>query len=544
MSEHTPRMDVTRPSLARRIAVMIGVLVALAGIVLDAATASAHTGFESSTPAEGGVIDEPVELVTIVFTGEATPVGDEFVALTADGVVQKPASVATVDDKVFSIRFDPALAGGQIGIRWNVQAADAHPIEGAFAFTVSAPAPITAPPETTTPPDPVEAAPVATVENPPTGAVEEAASSAEQSEAADSATADGESAADVESAVAATSAAQSLDDFLDVDDSTPGETTATVGRLVGFLGVAIGLGAFAFVATALRGRREEVWTTLNAVRVLGVAIAVGAAIEYVGVSRIGGESLTSGWSTAPGFATVLRLVGGIGLAAGLAGTISRGRVQRLMRRPSVVRSLSAAVIDDIATRPAPTHDVDPIVRWTPDARSWPSLAGTVLIVASFWFDGHTVSKGFRPLHALVNSIHVAAGAVWAGGVVTMAAIIWSRRRSGRPMRVVELVVRFSKIATIALASVVAAGGLMAFLVLDSFGELTGTPWGKILLLKTAAVGLAMIGGAYNHFRLLPALEADPESPELLSELRSAVTAEAIMLVFVVSVTAWLVAAAS
>lgn len=126
----------------------------------------------------------------------------------------------------------------------------------------------------------------------------------------------------------------------------------------------------------------------------------------------------------------------------------------------------------------------------------------------------------------------------------MAAVVWSRHRSDRPMRVVELVVRFSKIATIALASVVIAGGVMAVLVLDSFGELTGTPWGKILLLKTAAVGLAMIGGAYNHFRLLPALESDPESPEVLSELRSAVTAEAIMLVFVVAVTAWLVAAAS
>ena len=112
------------------------------------------------------------------------------------------------------------------------------------------------------------------------------------------------------------------------------------------------------------------------------------------------------------------------------------------------------------------------------------------------------------------------------------------------MRVVELVVRFSKLASIALVSVVAAGGVMAFLVLDSVGELTGTQWGKILLLKTAAVGIAMLGGAFNHFRLLPALELDPESPELLAELRSIVIAEAIMLVFVITVTAWLVSAAS
>ena len=117
---------------------LLGMLIVVAGIVLSPATASAHTGFELSTPAEGTTIDEPVSLVTIVFTGEATPVGDQFIALTPDGVLQEASSFATVDDKIFSITFDPALSGGQVGIRWNVQAADAHPIEGSFSFTVTA----------------------------------------------------------------------------------------------------------------------------------------------------------------------------------------------------------------------------------------------------------------------------------------------------------------------------------------------------------------------------------------------------------------------
>jgi copper transport protein len=548
MPERTPSADLTRPNFSRRVAAAIGVLLVVAGLVLAPATASAHTGFELSTPAEGTTIDEPVSLVTIVFTGEATPVGDQFIALTPDGVLQEAASIATVDDKIFSIIFDPPLAGGQVGIRWNVQAADAHPIEGAFSFTVNAPAPTTAAPTTTTAPEatdtssaPLDVAPVEVADTAAAVVVVDPVEQPPAADATEAAVADSNSEA---ATVPAVPAAQALDEFLAVDDSVRGETTATVGRLVGFLGVALGLGGLAFVATTLRGRREEVRHALSAIRVLGVVVALGAAIEYVGVARIGGESLTSGWSTAPGFATVLRMVGGLGLAVGIAGTISRGRVQGLMRRPSVVRSLSAAVVDDLRASPTRDEAGDPIVRWTPDARSWPAMAGAVLIIASFWFDGHTVSKGFRPLHALVNSVHVAAGAVWVGGVVAMAAVIWSRHRSDRPMRVVELVVRFSKIATIALASVVVAGGIMAFLVLDSIGELTGTPWGKILLLKTAAVGLAMIGGAYNHFRLLPSLEADPESPELRTALRNTVTAEAIMLVFVVTVTAWLVAAAS
>jgi copper transport protein len=184
------------------------------------------------------------------------------------------------------------------------------------------------------------------------------------------------------------------------------------------------------------------------------------------------------------------------------------------------------------------------MRWVPDARSWPALVGVAAIVVSFWFDGHTVSKGFRPLHAAVNSVHVLAGAVWVGGVVAIAALSWMRFRRRDPQRGVEMVLRFSTIASIALAGVLVAGSVMAVLVLDSVSELTGTEWGQILLLKSAAVGLALAGGAYNHFRLLPALEADPTSEERHGELRATVTAEAIMLVFVVVVTAWLVAAAS
>jgi copper transport protein len=514
-------------AVARWRALLVAVVLAIVAMAAGHGTAHAHTGFESSTPAEGATVSAPVDVVTIVFTGEATPVGDEFIALTPEGVLQPASSIETTDDMVFTVRFDPPLTGGQVGIRWNVQAADAHPIEGAFAFTVTAPAPTAAPataaPATTAPPETVASTTVAPGTSLPATTVTPAPA------AVDDVGPPGEN--------APSEAVLSLDEFLAVDDSRPGETTATVGRLVGFLAVALGIGALAFLATALRGRRDEVDMVQSGIRVLGVVIAIGAAIEYVGVSRIAGESVATGWSLAQGFAAALRVVGGIGLAVGLAGLAPRTSATR----PAASRSLSSAVA---APRETPTSEGERIVRWAPDARSWPAFTGIALVVVSFWFDGHTVSKGFRPLHALVNSVHIVAGAIWVGGVVTMAAVLWSRHRSGRPTRGAELVVRFSKIASLALAAVVVAGLFMAFFVLDSFGELTGTPWGQILLLKTAAVGLAAAGGAYNHFRLLPALEDDPESTDLLAELRSTVTAEAIMLAFVVAVTAWLVAAAS
>ena len=126
----------------------------------------------------------------------------------------------------------------------------------------------------------------------------------------------------------------------------------------------------------------------------------------------------------------------------------------------------------------------------------------------------------------------------------MAALLWARRRAGRPAGAAELVVRFSPIATIALLSVGAAGLAMAAMVLDSPGDLFSTKWGQVLLLKTAGVAIAAAIGAFNHFALRPALDRDPGNGQLADRLRTSVTAEAIILVFVVVVTAALVAAAT
>lgn len=531
--------QVRRSWMDRAPLLLVAVLVAALAAIGVPQTVAAHTGFEFSTPADGAIVDEAVSLITIRFTGQATPVGDQFVALTPEGIVQAPVSIETVDDQLFSLRFDPPLTGGAVGVRWNVQAADSHPIEGAFSFTVNAPAPTTVPVTVAAAPEvaatttataadtTIEAVPAdvdADVEAVPV-AVETSSSIAQPSTTTFS-----EPLAEPEAD------AVSLDAFLAVDNSRPGQTTATIGRLLSFLGITVGVGVLAFVAMALRGRRSEIRQALAAIGALGALVVAGALTEYVGVARIAGDSLGSSWSSSGGFATVLRLVGGVALAAGV--------VIALSERPArPQRSLSAAVLDEVS---APSVSrTEQLTRWQP-ARLTAAILGAavVVLIASFWFDGHTVSKGFRPLHMLVNSVHIVAGAVWVGGVVAMTAIAWQRHRSAQPAGAAEMVVRFSKIATVALAAVVVAGGVMAVLVLDSFGELTGTQWGKMLLLKTGAVGLAVIAGAYNHFRLLPALKANPDSSDVAAGLRSTMTAEAIMLVFVVMVTAWLVAAAS
>ncbi len=99
-----------------------------------------------------------------------------------------------------------------------------------------------------------------------------------------------------------------------------------------------------------------------------------------------------------------------------------------------------------------------------------------------------------------------------------------------------LVVRFSSIAAVALIVVACAGSLMTFLIIDGFGDLTGTPWGRLLLVKVAAVGLTALFGAYNHFVVVPAFERADVAVGMEARARLTITVEAAILVFVVALT--------
>ncbi len=573
---------------------LLAALVTILVILVPVGVASAHTSFEESSPANGETVAEPVSTITLQFSGASEYRDDAFTALTSDGVVRAPTSVSSsADQKMVELTFDPPLAGGEIGVRWAVNAPDLHTINGTFSFNVTAPG--------------------------DSGVMVMDAESTMVMDDGSTMVMDDGSTMDM------SASATSFDEFMTVETARAGEGTARWGRLIGFAAITLLIGGGAFAATTLRGRRAEIERAIAILRILGATLAVGALLEYVGIARIAEASIVSYWSSQPGLATLLRGVGGLAIAVGLAAVTmpvrtprlahslsaavnptveyereerafwsddhEKPRGQRLDRRTvdrtERVPSRATAAIDPLLRRhmqspahaPAPSgphrsvtistspppreprpvgtseeprarvsekRDAEsPIIRqWVPDRSSSAAYVGVVIAVVSFWFDGHTVSKGIRPLHAIVNSVHVVAGSVWLGGVVAMAVVLWSRHRSSVAPRALEMVVRFSGIATIALGAVIAAGAVMAFLVLDSVGELFSTQWGQMLLLKSGAAALAMAGGAYNHFRLLPALEAEPDDPRLVEHLRSAVTSEAILLGFVIVVTASLVAAAS
>jgi copper transport protein len=184
----------------------------------------------------------------------------------------------------------------------------------------------------------------------------------------------------------------------------------------------------------------------------------------------------------------------------------------------------------------------PDMRWVPTPASAVGMAGVAIGILSFSFDGHTVSKGPRIIHAIVNAVHVSAGSIWFGGPVALVVVGILRRSAGRPTG--PLIVRFSQIATHALIIVTLAGALMTLFVMDSLGDLTRTDWGRLLLVKVGVVGIAASMGAYHHFVVVPSLDNAGVVASMEARARTTIAVEASCLVLVVVLTVFLTSAST
>lgn len=176
-------------------------------------------------------------------------------------------------------------------------------------------------------------------------------------------------------------------------------------------------------------------------------------------------------------------------------------------------------------------------------RATPSLAGDIGAGLAVWSPalvGHT--RAYEPVSLLVltDALHLSAGAVWLGGLAGLAVVLPSlagREREG------ELVLsRFSTVAAAVLAVLAAAGVLLGWRILGSWGGLVDTTYGRLLLVK---VGIAVVVAgvaAWNRYRLLPRVgDGTHEARRRASyALRRVVLVEAALLVALLGVTGFLV----
>jgi methionine-rich copper-binding protein CopC len=135
------RWRVTSTTRPRRLRGLLAVPALVVGVLLGTGTvAQAHTALQSTDPADGSTVTDPLPTVDLtfssrVFLGEVTvtgPAGDSATAGTATvegAVVTQPVALA---------------APGAYTVAYEVTSDDGHPLEGQLTFTYAPPVPPTA----------------------------------------------------------------------------------------------------------------------------------------------------------------------------------------------------------------------------------------------------------------------------------------------------------------------------------------------------------------------------------------------------------------
>jgi len=159
----------------------------------------------------------------------------------------------------------------------------------------------------------------------------------------------------------------------------------------------------------------------------------------------------------------------------------------------------------------------------------------MLAVVAGALGGHQAS--IVPLVSLpANGLHLGAAAVWTGGILLLG--IWPARTAPGVdvgWTFPRIAVRVSSAALLASATILVTGIVQDVLYLPSIGSLFSSTYGNLLLAKTGGF-LALVGfGAYNRFRLIPAMSAAADSHADAIPLRRSVRLELLIVVVVVLV---------
>lgn len=233
-------------------------------------------------------------------------------------------------------------------------------------------------------------------------------------------------------------------------------------RFLHFAGAALGFGSLAFLLLILRPQMPAGAGRAGALlqRLAGFGVVVLLAAEVLALlaqtaSLAGGNALDPaavGDALSSSFGRVLAQRVAIALLLWmLVGVTDNGVLHDRAGRLALGLGALMAVVDTEASHIA-----------GPDP-SWPGAAAT--------------------------TIHVAAMAVWAGGLVALLGV-W--RLLERSTNRDALLRRFGRLAALCLALLVATGAVMTLLRLKVAGDLSSTAYGRTLVVKLAMVAAAVL----------------------------------------------------
>jgi copper transport protein len=120
-----------------------------------------------------------------------------------------------------------------------------------------------------------------------------------------------------------------------------------------------------------------------------------------------------------------------------------------------------------------------------------TTVSTVALLSTWPLAGHSASGDGSAVAVLVNLVHTFSMTVWLGGLVLIAVCL---RPAWRAADLAAVLPRFSRVALVCAATLVATGTFMSWREVGSVGSLTSTTFGRVLLVKLAEVALLLLLG--------------------------------------------------
>jgi len=411
-----------------------------------ASTVSAHADLLESSPAANTVLDVAPSEIVLTFTEEVTPTVDAIRLFDSDGIAVGVGDVRQergVD--TLTVAIQGTLGDGSYVVAWSAVSVDSHPISGAYLFSVG------------------------------------------NAEATDP---------------------NLLENVLNATDSgAPNGQWIRIGRLLSYLGLAIGLGAASVIVICapdlLRSRRAAGVLWMGAgLGLAGTALMISAQAAVIGTSWTDWAAVAD---TPSGRWWLVRLF-----------AVAAGAVLILYRRFLI----------------------------TSQPLRWAAALAALALLGAVAAGGHAISGRAVPLGLIASIAHLAAMSMWVGGLATLLLVVPLKRFW-------STAARFSPFALGSMAVLAVSGVANGWRQMGTLSGFTDSAYGRALLTKLVVVVAVVSIAAVSRWVLRHDNESvDPVEEGSVAEsarshhgarlLTRTVTVEAIGALVILGVTSVLV----
>lgn len=161
------------------------------------------------------------------------------------------------------------------------------------------------------------------------------------------------------------------------------------------------------------------------------------------------------------------------------------------------------------------------------------VLGAFLVLLAFVQTGHTRDEP-RWLLAGLLLVHLAAVAFW---IAALYPLLRLTSRTDDQRGSASALERFGRVSIVSVGLLLAAGAVLAWMLLGGLGALFTSAYGQVLLVKLVLVATLLGFAAWNKWRLVPAFEQG--DPQARARLRRSIRVEVLLFLSILLVTAFL-----